>query len=116
PGKSPVDTRTKMQTQTIAQKIQNAQRELNILRDSANELMAKEEMDADETKHYEELTAKAENTRIDIERYRRAERAFFNDDNTNGRDGEIIAPSQPDRLQLPPMLPAVQRTPEGKLF
>ena len=55
PGKSLVETRTtKMQTQTIAQKIQAAQQNISMLRDSLNELAAKDELDADETKRYQE--------------------------------------------------------------
>jgi HK97 family phage major capsid protein/HK97 family phage prohead protease len=92
-GKSPsLSTRTKMQTHTIAQKIQAAQQEYNILRDALNELSAQDEMSAEEVKRYEELPAQIEVAKREIEKHKRAERALFDDSASNGHDGEVISP------------------------
>ena len=82
-GVSLSETRSKMQTQTIAQKIQAAQQNLGMLRDSLNELAAKDELDADETKRYqEELPQQIEDARRELEAHRRVERSLVDDSPT----------------------------------
>jgi HK97 family phage prohead protease len=118
PGKSLVETRTtKMQTQTIAQKIQAAHQNLGILRDSLNELAAKDELDAEETKRYEEdLPKQIEEARRTLEAHRRVERSLVDDSPT------MTVERQPERREqeiLPPLIstaPALQNGDGRKLF
>lgn len=100
---SPIETRTKMQTHTIAGKIEAAQQNLNILRDSLNELAAKDELDADEKKRYQEdLPQQIEEARRELDAHRRVERSLVGD---NARDGEIISPP-PITIEPPSRTPA----------
>ena len=100
---SPIETRTKMQTHTIAGKIEAAQQNLNILRDSLNELAAKDELDADEKKRYQEdLPQQIEDARRELDAHRRVERSLVGD---NARDGEIISPP-PITIEPPSRTPA----------
>jgi len=117
PGKSLVQTRmTKMQTQTIAQKIQNAQQNISILRESLNELATKDELDADEKKRYEEdLPKQIDEARRELEAHRRVERSLVDDSPT-------ITVHQPERREpeiMPPLsstAPALQNGDGRKLF
>jgi HK97 family phage prohead protease len=118
PGKLLVETRsTKMQTQTIAQKIQAAQQNLSILRDSLNELAAKDELDAEETKRYqEELPQQIEDARRALEAHRRVERSLVDDSpamtverQPERREPEILAP-------LTSTAPVLQNGDGRKLF
>jgi len=115
PGKSIVDTRTKMQTQTIAQKIQNSQQNISFLRDSLNDLAARDDLDADETKRYQEdLPKQIEEARRELEAHRRVERSLVDD--------SPATPAQPDRREpeiMPPLTstaPALQNGDGRKLF
>ena len=106
PGKSLSETRTmKMQTQTIAQKIQAAQQNLGMLRDSLNELATKDELDADETKRYQEdLPKQIEEARRELEAHRRVERSLVDDTPTT-------ITVQPERREPEIILPATSNTP-----
>jgi HK97 family phage prohead protease len=101
-GGSLVETRTtKMQTQTIAQKIQAAQQNLGILRDSLNELAAKDELDAEETKRYEEdLPKQIEEARRNLEAHRRVERSLVDDSPAIERQPER---REPPEILMPPL-------------
>jgi HK97 family phage prohead protease len=103
PGKSLVETRTKMQTQTIAQRIQDAQQEFNVLRGSQDELLAKDEMSEEETQRYKDLTKQMEEVKGRIEMHRRAERAAAED--------SITATVQPERREQEIILPQTSNTP-----
>lgn len=114
PGKSLSETRSKMQTQTIAQKIQAAQQNISILRDSLNELAAKPELDADEKRRYEDdLPKQIDEARRELEAHRRVERSLVDD---NPRDGEIISP--PPTITEPPTRtpPTISNETGRKLF
>jgi HK97 family phage prohead protease/HK97 family phage major capsid protein len=104
----PIRTKS-MQTHTISQKIQAAQENLGMLRESLSDLAGKPEMDADETKRYDDLPAQIEEAKRELDKQKRAERALFDGDNV-----EIIASSQP----LPPMQTVQQSAPppDRKLF
>jgi len=107
PGKSLVETRTKMQTQTIAQRIQNAQQNISILRDSLNELAARDDLDADETKRYQEdLPRQIDEARRELEAHRRVERSLVDDSpvvtaQPERREPEIILPSPGSMSTMP---------------
>jgi HK97 family phage prohead protease/HK97 family phage major capsid protein len=96
PGKPLAVTRTTtMQTHTIAQKIQTAQSTLNVLRDNLNELAGKPELDADETKRYQEdLPQQIEALRRELDAHRRNEKLLVDNDSAPApaRDGEIMPP------------------------
>jgi len=80
PGKSPETTRRNMQTHTISQKIQAAQQNLGMLRESLNDLAAKPDLDADEKKRYEdELPQQIDAVRRELEAHRRVERSLVDD-------------------------------------
>src|SRR5262249_33675281 len=98
PAKSLVHKGTTMNVNTIAGRIQAAQQDLNVLRDSLKELSAKEDMTPDETKRYEELPGLIEAQKREVEKHKQAERALLEDASGHGgnggerRDGEIIPP------------------------
>ena len=108
-GGSLSETRsTKMQTQTIAQKIQAAQQNISILRDRLNELAARDDLDADETKSYQEdLPAQIEEARRELEAHRRVERSLVDDTPTaitvqpERREQEIILPTTGNTPTMP---------------
>jgi len=104
PGKSIVETKaTKMQTQTISQKIQAAQSNLSMLRESLNELAAKDELDAEETKRYQEdLPKQIEEARRDLDAHRRVERSLVD-------DNPIVVPPQQPQQEI--ILPQTSNTP-----
>jgi HK97 family phage prohead protease/HK97 family phage major capsid protein len=114
PGKSLLETRT-MQTQTIAQRIQAAQQNIGILRDSLNDLAARDDLDADEKKRYEDdLPKQIDEARRELEAHRRVERSLVDDSPT------ITA--QPERREpeiMPPLTstaPTIDRPDGRKLF
>jgi HK97 family phage prohead protease/HK97 family phage major capsid protein len=104
---------SKMSTATIAARIQAEQTNLNALRDALAELADKDQMDADETKRYDELPAQIEASKARIVKHRDAERSLLDDSghtepatvtrsssSGNGQgngnaalDGQILAPS-----------------------
>jgi len=109
PGKSLVSTRPKMQPQTIAQKIEAAQQNLKMLRDSLNDLAAKDDLDAEETKRYQEdLPQQIEDARRELDAHRRVERSLVDDSIVVERqqperrvEQEIILPSHSNTPTLP---------------
>ena len=99
PGASMETKVTKMQTQTISQKIQAAQQNLGMLRESLNDLAAKPELDADETKRYQEdLPAQIELVRRELDAHRRVERSLVDEPSS-----PLQAP-QPQQEVLPPIV------------
>ena len=69
-----------MQPQTISQKIQAAQQNISLLRDSLNELASSDELDAEDKKRYEEdLPKQIEDARRELEAHRRVERSLVDD-------------------------------------
>jgi HK97 family phage prohead protease/HK97 family phage major capsid protein len=93
PGKSLAEARPKMQTQTISQKIQAAQQNLGMLRESLNDLAAKSELDADETKRYQEdLPQQIEAVRRELDAHRRVERSLVDDAAAPQQQQEILPP------------------------
>lgn len=100
PGK-PIELKaTTMQTQTISQKIQAAQQNLGMLRESLNDLASKQELDAEEKKRYEEdLPQQIEIVRRELDAHRRVERSLVDD------PAPLQAP-QPQQEILPPMAPS----------
>ena len=117
-GKSLDSSRTKMQTNTIAGKIEAAQQNLNILRDSLNELAAKDELDADEKKRYQDdLPQQIEEARRELEGHRRVERSLVGDD--LGSTTFAAAPVKREPEIMPPLTttaPIVQNGDGRKLF
>jgi HK97 family phage prohead protease/HK97 family phage major capsid protein len=104
PGKSLVPTRTKMQTQTIAQKIEAAQQNLKMLRDSLNDLAARDDLDAEETKRYQEgLPQQIEEARRELDAHRRVERSLVDDTTTvqPQQQQEIILPTTSNTPTMP---------------
>jgi HK97 family phage prohead protease/HK97 family phage major capsid protein len=96
PGQSIPAMRTKMQPQTISQKITAAQQNISILRDSLNELATKQDLDAEEKKRYEEdLPKQIEEARRELEAHRRVERSLVD-------DAHPVAERQPQQEILPP--------------
>jgi HK97 family phage major capsid protein/HK97 family phage prohead protease len=79
PAKSLVQksTTTMSRSGTLAQKIQAAQQNWNVLRESLDELGNKEELTEEESKRYDELPAQVEAAKAEIEKHKRAERALF---------------------------------------
>ena len=105
-----------MQTQTIAQKIEAAQQNIRVLRDSLNDLAARDDLDADETKRYQEdLPEQIEQARRELEAHRRVERSLVDDSPTI-----TVQPERREQEVLPPLaLPRSETTdrPDGrKLF
>ena len=96
-----------MQTQTIAQKIQAAQQNLSMLRDSLNDLATKDDLDADEKKRYEEdLPQQIEEARRELDAHRRVERSLVDDNPTftvqpERREQEIILPQTSNTPTMP---------------
>lgn len=78
PAKSLVQKSTNMHT--IAQRIQNAQQNFNILRDALNELAAKDELNEEEQTRYEQLPDQIEKARLEIDKHKRAEKALVEDE------------------------------------
>ena len=94
-----------MQTNTIAGKIEAAQQNLNILRDSLNELAAKDELDAEEKKRYQEdLPQQIEEVRRELEGHRRVERSLLG-------DAPTTITVQPERREPEIILPTTSNTP-----
>jgi HK97 family phage major capsid protein/HK97 family phage prohead protease len=114
-GKPPVETRMTMQIETISQKIQAEQQNLSILRDSLNELAAKEELDAEDRKRYEEdLPKQIEEVRRRLEAHRRVERSLVDDAGPS-----MMPQQQPQQELLPPLKASNSTLPEHdgrKLF
>lgn len=114
PGKSLVETRPKMQPQTISQKVQAAQQNLSVLRDSLSELATKPELDAEEKKRYEEdLPQQIEEARRELEAHRRVERSLVDD------SPPATVERQREPEIMPPLIstaPAMMRDDGRKLF
>jgi HK97 family phage major capsid protein/HK97 family phage prohead protease len=115
PGTSIMETKaTKMQTQTISQKIQAAQQNLGMLRESLNDLASKQDLDAEEKKRYEEdLPAQIETVRRELDAHRRVERSLVDEPSV-----PLQAP-QPQQDILPPLAAGHSTLPEHdgrKLF
>ena len=106
PGAIPsMQTRTNMQTQTISQKIQSAQNNIAMLRDSLNELATKPELDAEETKRYQEdLPQQIEQARKELDAHRRVERSLIDDSN--------LSPVQPEQRPIEILPPQTSNTPQ----
>ena len=107
PGKTiSVPGTTKMQTQTIGQKIQAAQQNLSLLRERLNDLASKPELDAEDKKSYEtDLPQQIEDARRELDAHRRVERSLVDDSPSTAltvqQPAEIIPP--PNRnTPLPP--------------
>lgn len=89
-----VQKSTIMQTASIiTNKINAAQQNLNALRDAYEDLVRKEEHDADEAKRYKELPDLIEAAKAEIEAHRRAERILV--ENASGQ-------REPDPIRTPP--------------
>jgi HK97 family phage major capsid protein/HK97 family phage prohead protease len=106
PGKTiSVPGTTKMQTQTIGQKIQAAQQNLSLLRERLNDLAAKPELDTEEKKSYEtDLPQQIEDARRELEAHRRVERSLVDDTSTAltvQQPTEIISAPQSNTPVMP---------------
>ena len=93
----------KMNTSTTSQRIQAAQTNLNALREGLKDLSSRDELNADETKRYEELPGEIEAQKKELEKHQRAERALIDgsdsdSSNSNGNskphEGEILVPGR----------------------
>jgi HK97 family phage prohead protease/HK97 family phage major capsid protein len=102
-GKTIVETRTKMQTQTISQKIQAAQQNLSMLREGLNDLASKQDLDAEEKKRYEEdLPAQIEAVRRELDAHRRVERSLVDDTTPAPPQQEILPPLPTNNTPVQP--------------
>ena len=107
PGKSSIPETTKMQTQTIGQKITAAQQNLSMLRESLNDLASKPELDAEEKKRYQDdLPQQIEDARRELDAHRRVERSLVNDTASTA-----VAVHQPERRNLEIIPPPQSNTP-----
>src|SRR5580765_1358896 len=106
PGKTSVLGTTKMQTQTIGQKITAAQQNLLLLRERLNDLASKPELDAEEKKSYEsDLPQQIEDARRELDAHRRVERSLVDDNST------AVAVHQPTEIIPPPASNTASNTP-----
>jgi HK97 family phage major capsid protein/HK97 family phage prohead protease len=87
-------------TSTVAAKIQNAQSEIQVLRDALNELLAKDELSADDAQRYADLPKQIEEAKAELEGHRVAERAMM-DDIANNRAAAITPAQGTDLIPYP---------------
>ena len=87
-------------TSTVANKILNAQNDIQVLRDALNTLMAKEEMSQEDAERYAELPKEIDAAKAELEQHRAAERSMM-DDIAQNRIGVAVAPSREDSIPYP---------------
>ena len=87
-------------TSTVANRILNAQNDIQVLRDALNALMAKEEMSQEDAERYAELPKQIDAAKAELEQHRAAERSMM-DDIAQNRMGVAVAPSREDSIPYP---------------
>ena len=88
-------------TSTIAAKIQNAQSDIQVMRDALNELLGKDELSADDTQRYADLPKQIEEAKSVLEGHRVAERAMMDDIANNRTASEQRAAPGTDLIPYP---------------